>query len=385
MKPTITTDSATISTTEYFMVADGTAASYQTEDADVEFWWDVNAVAAGDEFLFQVYDKVNAGTARARWYQRVTGAYPLLVSSPRMTLCEGWEASVTKVTGTDRAIAWSIRKFTEGETVVTGSISAGAITAAAIATGAIDADAIADNAIDAGAIASDAITAAKIATGAITAAKFAADAITSTVVADSTITAAKLATGAITAAKFAAGAIDAAAIATDAIDADALAANAVTEIQSGLATSANQATIISATDTLEASAATIAAAVDTLEASAAAIEIDTQDIQGRLPAALVGGRIDASVGAMAADVLTAAALAADAVTEIVAGVFAYAHETSRTFKGLARRLDAFIAGKATGLVGTSAVFYRSDASTAAITATQSVDNGTRDAATVAGD
>jgi hypothetical protein len=39
------------------------------------------------------------------------------------------------------------------------------------------------------------------------------------------------------------------------------------------------------------------------------IESDTQDIQSRLPSALVSGRIDASVGAMANDVMTAAASA----------------------------------------------------------------------------
>lgn len=44
------------------------------------------------------------------------------------------------------------------------------------------------------------------------------------------------------------------------------------------------------------------------------VETDTQDIQGRLPAALVSGRIDASVGAMAANVLTASAIASDAIT-----------------------------------------------------------------------
>lgn len=53
---------------------------------------------------------------------------------------------------------------------------------------------------------------------------------------------------------------------------------------------------------------------------ATAIEADTQDIQGRLPAALVSGRIDASVGAMAANVMTAAAAAADLTTEIQAGL-----------------------------------------------------------------
>ena len=53
------------------------------------------------------------------------------------------------------------------------------------------------------------------------------------------------------------------------------------------------------------------------------IETDTQDIQSRLPAALVSGRMDASVGAMAANTLTASALATDAVDEIVEAVFAY--------------------------------------------------------------
>lgn len=47
---------------------------------------------------------------------------------------------------------------------------------------------------------------------------------------------------------------------------------------------------------------------------------DTNDIQARLPAALVGGRMDASVGAMAANTLTASALATDAVTEIQSGL-----------------------------------------------------------------
>src|SRR3990172_5604737 len=45
------------------------------------------------------------------------------------------------------------------------------------------------------------------------------------------------------------------------------------------------------------------------------IMADTNDIQSRLPAALVGGRIDASVGAMAAHGLTASAIAADAITD----------------------------------------------------------------------
>ena len=60
------------------------------------------------------------------------------------------------------------------------------------------------------------------------------------------------------------------------------------------------------------------------------VDTEITDIQNRLPAALVSGRMDASVGAMAAATITAAAIAtdaidadaiaADAVTEIQAGL-----------------------------------------------------------------
>ena len=57
-----------------------------------------------------------------------------------------------------------------------------------------------------------------------------------------------------------------------------------------------------------------------VSADVAAVQSDTNDIQTRLPAALVSGRIDASVGAMAANVMTAAAAAADLTTELQAGL-----------------------------------------------------------------
>ena len=45
-----------------------------------------------------------------------------------------------------------------------------------------------------------------------------------------------------------------------------------------------------------------------ISADVAGVQSDTNDIQTRIPAALVAGRIDASVGAMAANVMTAAAV-----------------------------------------------------------------------------
>ncbi len=48
--------------------------------------------------------------------------------------------------------------------------------------------------------------------------------------------------------------------------------------------------------------------------------VDLTPVLNRLPAVLIGGRIDASIGAMAANTLTASALATDAVNEIQSGL-----------------------------------------------------------------
>ena len=77
-----------------------------------------------------------------------------------------------------------------------------------------------------------------------------------------------------------------------------------------------------------------------ISADVAAVQADTDNIQTRLPAALVSGRMDSSVGAMAAGVVTAAAiatnaidadaLATDAVTEIQSGLATAASITTLT-------------------------------------------------------
>jgi hypothetical protein len=91
------------------------------------------------------------------------------------------------------------------------------------------------------------------------------------------------------------------------------------------------------------------------------IETDTQDIQSRLPAALVSGRIDSSVGAMAANTLTASALASDAVAEIQSGSLDAAGV--RAAVGLASaNLDTQLSGinAKTQLITTGTVFVTVD-------------------------
>ncbi len=90
-----------------------------------------------------------------------------------------------------------------------------------------------------------------------------------------------------------AGLITATAIASDAITAAKLAADVTTELQSGLATAAALATVDSNVDAILVDTGT------TLQAELDGIQADTEDIQSRLPATLVSGRIDASVGGVA--------------------------------------------------------------------------------------
>lgn len=81
---------------------------------------------------------------------------------------------------------------------------------------------------------------------------------------------------------------------------------------------ADQSLIIAATTSIANLIGTPAGV--SLAADVASVQSDTNDLQSRLPAALISGRIDATVGAMQADVLTSTALAASAVTEIQTGL-----------------------------------------------------------------
>jgi len=113
MAITFTNDSASISTTEYYLASDSTTPTYQTDDGVYQLFLDMSAMAAGDQYKVVLYEKyASAGTARKVKDWILTGAQadPGWIS-PAFTLGEGWEWSVTKLAGTDRTIYWSIRKI----------------------------------------------------------------------------------------------------------------------------------------------------------------------------------------------------------------------------------------------------------------------------------
>jgi predicted regulator of Ras-like GTPase activity (Roadblock/LC7/MglB family) len=147
------------------------------------------------------------------------------------------------------------------------------------------------------------------------------------------------------------GRIDASvgAMAADVMTAAAAAADLTTELQSGLA---------------------LQTSVDTLEASVAAIEADTQDIQARIPAALIGGRIDATVDATGME-----SGAIDAILDDTIG------DGTLTMRQALRVLVAGMAGKLSGAATTTVTIRNTADSANVIVATCDAD-GNRSAVTV---
>lgn len=113
MSITITSDSATISTAEYFLASDSTTATYQTLACALQALLDLNNLAAGDEFIVRLYEKINGGSARLveSWVLAGAQAKPAWVM-PSILVGEGWEVSIQRTAGSDRSIAWSLRKVT---------------------------------------------------------------------------------------------------------------------------------------------------------------------------------------------------------------------------------------------------------------------------------
>lgn len=126
-----------------------------------------------------------------------------------------------------------------------------------------------------------------------------------------------------------------------------------------------------------------------LSSEVSAVETDTQDIQNRLPAALVGGRMDASVGAMAAAVITAAAVATGAIdADALAADFTDeiwdepVGDGAYTIREVLRIALAVLAGKSDG-GGTVTHHYRDTGDTKnVVTATVGALTGDRSAVTL---
>lgn len=107
------TGTETVSTTEWSMTTDTSGPDAETSDGVFQAFIDLNALAAGDLFEFRVYEKCQSGsTQRLVMTATFSGVQSQpLYPTPALTLLHGWDMTLKKISGTDRAIDWSIRKI----------------------------------------------------------------------------------------------------------------------------------------------------------------------------------------------------------------------------------------------------------------------------------
>jgi hypothetical protein len=105
-------NSATISTTEYWLASNSTSKVDQTDDCILQVWIDFANMIAGDQYKVRLVEKINAGTQRTLFEAILTGAQAGPWISPSLIVGDGWEVGVIRLAGADRTVAWSLRKVT---------------------------------------------------------------------------------------------------------------------------------------------------------------------------------------------------------------------------------------------------------------------------------
>lgn len=105
------TFNASVSTTE-LSLSGGGAVQALTADGVYELVLDLAAMAKGDVFRLRFYEKAIAGgTQRVYWSQTFMGVQSEMHRFPGISNLHGWDATIQKVTGTDRTIVASIRQM----------------------------------------------------------------------------------------------------------------------------------------------------------------------------------------------------------------------------------------------------------------------------------
>lgn len=107
-------DGVTVSTTELSIVSGTTSLQTITDDGVYQLWVDPiqAAMAKGDEFIIRIYEKVEAtgGVKRIVFAATISDAQSELFVTPMLILMNGWDMTIQKIAGTDRAFDASIRK-----------------------------------------------------------------------------------------------------------------------------------------------------------------------------------------------------------------------------------------------------------------------------------
>lgn len=105
------TGTATVGTGELSLVSGTTTLQSVTTDGVYQCFIDTANMIAGDEYEILIKEKVtSAGTQRNVYSATLDGRQGTPFVTPSLVLIHGWDITMRKVTGTDRAFPYSIRQ-----------------------------------------------------------------------------------------------------------------------------------------------------------------------------------------------------------------------------------------------------------------------------------
>ena len=105
--------SNTLGGTEHDLTSNNTTVQARTDDGVYQVFVDFGNLAAGDLYELKVYEQVRSADSQKVVYSvRFANAQtePIWVS-PSLILIHGWTVTIIKVSGSDRAVFWSIRQI----------------------------------------------------------------------------------------------------------------------------------------------------------------------------------------------------------------------------------------------------------------------------------
>ena len=103
----------TISSTENSLTNNSTTVATVTTTAVISLWLEVVNMAAGDEYQLVLREKaVSGGTQRSITLANLIGVQgdPIYITAGYQ-VGVGWDVTLKKIAGTDRAFSWTIRSI----------------------------------------------------------------------------------------------------------------------------------------------------------------------------------------------------------------------------------------------------------------------------------
>lgn len=105
-------DGVTVGASELSIVSGTTSLQAVTDDGVYQLWIDAGTMAKADEFRIKLYEKVEGtgGTKKVFAQWSLQGVQTEIFVTPTFVLINGWDMTIQKIAGTDRAFDASIRK-----------------------------------------------------------------------------------------------------------------------------------------------------------------------------------------------------------------------------------------------------------------------------------